>query len=134
MPTGTPTRLPSKRINDDPAIALAIPPPTSPGGLGVWVRNARLMEPNPLYTRYPKTAAKGSRTRITAVMAAIVARWSMPCRHRLILGAITVCVFVWLAMRPRGGATRDCPHQNLRQDIHDDGHNKQRQTNLDERA
>ena len=32
----------------DPAIALAMPPPTSPTGLGIWVRNAQFNDPIPL--------------------------------------------------------------------------------------
>src|SRR5271154_4054302 len=37
-----------------PTIALAIPPPTSPTGLGSCVKNAQLIDVTPLYTRYPR--------------------------------------------------------------------------------
>ena len=39
------------RMNTDPMIAFAMPPPGSPTGFGVCVRNAQLMEPTPRYTR-----------------------------------------------------------------------------------
>ena len=35
------------RMSTDPTIALAIPPPDSPTGLGVCVRKAQLIEPKP---------------------------------------------------------------------------------------
>ena len=48
MPMGTPSRLAIAKISTEPAIALAMPPPGSPTGFGVCVRNAQFNEPKPL--------------------------------------------------------------------------------------
>src|SRR6202049_1591632 len=80
---GTPMVLAISKMKAEPAMALAMPPPGSPTGFGVCVRKSQLIEPMPLYTRYPKTAPSGSRTRMTAVAAAKVAKEFTPRRHRL---------------------------------------------------
>ena len=48
IPIGTPIRLAIPRIKTDPAMAFAIPPPNSPGGMGVLVKKSRFSEPKPL--------------------------------------------------------------------------------------
>ena len=48
IPSGTPMRLAMPRITMDPTMAFAMPPPGSPTGFGVCVRNAQLIEPAPL--------------------------------------------------------------------------------------
>src|SRR5215471_3044435 len=137
IPMGTPTRLAIARIKAVPAIALAIPPPTSPTGLGVWVRKAQLMEPTPLYNRYPKMAHSGASTTITDPAAANVANPFTARRYQLIGAApkeSTLTAGFALAIGPRRCATSYCPDQNLRQDIDDDGHDEQRQSHLHQRA
>jgi hypothetical protein len=48
MPMGTPIRLPTANRIADPAIALAMPPPDSPTGLGICVKKSRFSELAPL--------------------------------------------------------------------------------------
>jgi hypothetical protein len=48
MPMGTPMRLAIASRMPDPRMELAIPPPSSPTGLGTWVKKARLSELAPL--------------------------------------------------------------------------------------
>jgi len=48
IPSGTPSRLAIARMTIEPTMAFAMPPPASPTGFGVWVRNATLIEPMPL--------------------------------------------------------------------------------------
>src|SRR5579863_3446569 len=126
MPIGTPAKLPSNRISAEPAIAFAMPPPNSPGGLGVCVRKARLIEPRPLYSRYPNTAPSGRSTRTTAASAAHVANPSTPRRHKLKEGAEIELGTVALDICPRGCASSDGPHQYLRQYINNNGNDEER--------
>ncbi len=49
-PTGTPTTAACASRTNVPTMALAMPPPASPTGLGTWVKNARLIELNPCFT------------------------------------------------------------------------------------
>ena len=51
----------------DPAIPLAIPPPVSPGGFGIWVKKSRLIEPAPILTILKKTRISGVSTRSVAI-------------------------------------------------------------------
>ena len=47
-PAELPIKLAISRMKTDPTMAFAMPPPTSPGGFGVCVRKAQLIEPMPL--------------------------------------------------------------------------------------
>jgi len=51
IPMGTPIQLAIARIIIEPRIPFAIPPPCSPTGFWIWVKNAQLTEPAPLKTR-----------------------------------------------------------------------------------
>src|SRR5689334_14266006 len=124
MPKGMPIILAISRINPDPTIALAMPPPGSPTGFGTWVRNARLTDPMPLISRYTKTASKGMSTRMAERTAKVVAPRFAILRQRLRLAER---YGVGLGIDPRS-STGDAPHQQARQGIHDQGDNEQRQS------
>src|SRR5258708_35911297 len=51
IPIGTPIRLARPISSSVPTIALTIPPPFSPTGAGIWVKNARLRLEAPLAER-----------------------------------------------------------------------------------
>jgi hypothetical protein len=53
----------------EPTIALAIPPPVSPTGFGVWVRNDQFRDPAPLRIRYAKIAISTPTTMIDKLAA-----------------------------------------------------------------
>src|SRR5580693_6850184 len=135
IPIGTPIRLAINRIKAEPAMALAIPPPASPTGFGVCVRKAQLMDPMPLYTRYPKIAPSGSKTRITAPTARPVTRLLSPRRHRLTGAEATVVAGVRVSdIGPRRGSAGNRPDQKLGQNIHDNRDDEQCQAYLDQSA
>ncbi len=46
-----------------PTMALAMPPPGSPGPAGRWVKKSRLSELAPMRTRWKKTRPSGATTR-----------------------------------------------------------------------
>ena len=50
-PTGTPNSAACPSKMNVPTMALAMPPPASPTGLGNWVKNAQLMELKPWLIR-----------------------------------------------------------------------------------
>src|ERR1019366_7122066 len=131
MPRGTPMTLATARMIPVPTIALAMPPPTSPGGFGVWVRNAQLTEPIPLMTRYAKMASSGTSTRMAAATANVVAPALVRRRTR------PTCCGVdgadELGTHPRSPAG-DAPHQQPGQGVYDERHDKQRQPDLHQRA
>src|SRR5208283_4256365 len=131
MPNGSPIRLATAKISPVPTIAFAIPPPTSPGGFGVWVRKARFTEPIPLITRYTKMASSGTSTSTTASTANTVAPWLMMRRPRL-----TSCGAegdTELGTHPRS-PPGDAPDQQPRQRVDDESHNEKSQPDLHQGA
>src|SRR5215469_12025044 len=132
IPRGTPMILAKPRIKIEPPIAFAIPPPASPTGFGVCVRNAQFSAPAPLYRRYPKMATRGSNTRTTAPPAATVASASTVRRRMLTKEMPAFSPESDIA--PRRSPTRYRPHQQLGENVHDDRHQKQRQSNLYQRT
>src|ERR1700723_38353 len=135
IPSGTPSRLAIPRIIPEPTMPLATPPPTSPGGLGVWVRKAQFTEARPRTRRYPKMATNGTRTTITVRIAMPVMAWSVTRRRRL-TGDTLCCGAAMLAaldMRARRLAARHRPDQQTCQRVHYDRHQKKRQPNFNQR-
>ncbi len=53
-PIGTPISAASNSSFALPTIAFAMPPPTSPTGLGNWVKKSKLMDRAPFQTRKPR--------------------------------------------------------------------------------
>src|SRR4051794_25408961 len=102
----------------DPTIALAIPPPCSPTGFGVCVRNAQLIDPIPRYIKYPKIATNGASTTSTVRIATPVMRWSVKRRRRLI-GGTGAMALISSRDSVRGLAAGHSPNQQPRQGIHD---------------
>src|ERR1017187_8635360 len=131
MPRGTPMTLATARMIPVPTMALAMPPPTSPGGLGVCVRNAQLTEPIPLMTRYAKMASSGTSTRMAAATANVVAPALVTRRTKPTCCGVD-CADI-SGTHPRSPAG-DAPHQQPGQCVDDEGHDKQRQPDLDQRA
>ena len=122
------------RMSAEPTIALAIPPPASPTGFGVCVRNAQLIEPTPRYTRYVNIANNGSSTRKTVSMAAPVMTWSVMRRRKAIGGTVRSAVLSPVSgMGARRLAAGNCPDQQSRQGVHDNCHHEQSQADFDER-
>src|SRR6266436_7111170 len=78
-------------------------------------------------------APKGSRTSITAPAAAKVTAEFRPRRHRL-MGAPEKSggSIAFSGMAPRRGTASYGPHQELGQNVDEDSHDKQGQTNLDQ--
>src|SRR5258708_23240775 len=96
------------------------------------------MEAMPLEIREPKSAARGSSTRATAPTAATVTR-ALTLRRTMLMGASaksagSMIFAVELGIAQRRCTAGYCPHQELRQNVHDDGHNKECQTHLDQGA
>ena len=60
IPNGTPITLAMPRMNIDPTMALAMPPPASPTGFGVCVRKAQLIDPTPRINQVAENANNGS--------------------------------------------------------------------------
>src|SRR6516165_6060136 len=78
------------RIMPEPTIALAIPPPTSPGGLGSCVRNAQFRDCTPLISRYKNMAINGKITNTAAAIANNVAQLLVSRRNTLIFTVATL--------------------------------------------
>src|SRR5271156_2931835 len=137
-PRGTPRMLARARMNADPTIAFAIPPPASPTGFGVCVRKAQLSDPTPRYTRQAKIANNGSSTRITVNTAAPVITWSVMRRRKAIGGTVcnaeifVVSGIVVSSIRSRGLSAGHAPYQKPSQRIHHYRHQEQSQSNLDQ--
>src|SRR5262245_42516571 len=96
-----------------PTIALAMPPPGSPTGFGISVKNARSIDPNPLAIRYAKIAIRGAITSSAASVESAVASQSVNIRKPI---------------RSDNGhllSARDAPDQQLREKIDQDRHNEQ---------
>jgi len=67
MPIGMP-RLEARRIRTaEPTMPLAIPPPLSPVGFGIWVKKSRLIELAPILTMWTKIRMSGMSTVRVAV-------------------------------------------------------------------
>ena len=54
----------------EPAMPLAIPPPVSPVGLGIWVKKSRVSELTPIFTMWKKISPRGIRTAAVAAASA----------------------------------------------------------------
>src|SRR3954451_14543730 len=102
----------------DPSSALAMPPPTSPTGFGVCVRNGQFNDPALFNIKYAKIATNVQTTTTDKLAASPVKKESVIWRRR------PICR---LAIGPRGRAARDGPAHQPGKNIHDDSDNNQRQ-------
>src|SRR5512141_2826474 len=68
MPIGRPMRLAIPTINSVPTMACTTPPPVSPAGAGVWVKNAGDRLPAPLSTRFARMKTSGASAATTAAI------------------------------------------------------------------
>src|SRR5437868_3290134 len=116
MPTGSPNMLAMRRMITEPTSALAMPPPTSPTGLGVCVRNDQLSELAPFNARNAKIATSALTTTAESAAATVVARWSVAVRRNLMKRLLATC--------PRRNSTSYAPHQQPGQDINENGDHK----------
>src|SRR6476646_3708397 len=113
IPRGMPIRLAKPRSNIDPAIALPIPPPSSPMGLGICVRKAQFKEPKPRCTTVPRIRNSGTVTIRAAIVIRPRARPLESLRRREV---------VWLALGkgPRWHSPGDRPDQQYSQRVNDE--------------
>src|SRR5580698_10176387 len=136
IPIGTPRALPTASRMPVPRMALAMPPPISPGPVGIFVKKARFSELAPLRMRYPKMATSGATTSRVLRIAIPVARWLVTVRR----SRFAERNFGWLLMScSRSGDSRRCaasygPYQQTGKGVHDYRHNKQREADFDKRT
>ena len=103
MPIGRPKPDAARIRTSVPTIALAMPPPSSPGGLGICVKNATLSDDAPTRTRCPRMKISGS-------VAATAARNVTPTMTTLTTRRRVSVVFV------RSAAARWTPDGRLPRD------------------
>src|SRR5580658_571466 len=131
IPIGMPIKLANPSSTPEPTMEFAIPPPFSPSGFGIWVKKARFSELAPLISKYPKITTSGVTTRIVANTASAVTAWSVNAR----IFDFKLSSYTNLSsMRLRRRAARHRPHQQLRQRIHNNRHDEQRQSDLNQRG
>src|SRR5882724_4259488 len=117
IPNGTPIRLAKPKSRSDPTIALPMPPPSSPIGLGIWVRKAQFKAPNPRTTTVPRIRKRGTVT----ISAANVMRPSA-----IELESLRRREVVWISLGkgPRQHSPGDGPDQQHGQGVHYQGYHK----------
>src|SRR5215470_14386138 len=128
MPNGIPMMLAMRRMNPEPTSALAMPPPGSPGGFGIWVKKAQFSPAIPRYTTVPNTRNNGTVTIRAARVIPPSAIQLLSLRRQLIAGC------KGLGKGPRRLSARYAPYQKTRQSIHNQSYDKQNQGNFNQRT
>src|SRR5450756_351256 len=122
-PTGTPITEASPSRISVPTIALPMPPPVSPTGLGRLVKNSGFSAEPPWINTYPKTLNKKPRATSVLSMASPSMTPLVSLRSRWLFFAIS---------SPSCRAIGHTPHKQPRKGVEEQCHTKEHQTNLDE--
>src|SRR5579885_3555367 len=115
-----------------PTIAFAIPPPASPTGRGVWVRNATLMFPAPWLTTYPRTSSKTTMIMPSAATHRPIMSVFRSFRCHGIEDTLFTDASPSATAVDRDGSI-DLPDEKSRDCVDHDRHPEKDQTNLDQR-
>src|SRR5690348_11222005 len=127
IPRGTPMMLARPSSMIEPTMALAMPPPSSPIGLGICVKNAQFSSPKPRKSTVPRIRKSGT---VTTRAASVIE----PSASQLESLRRKETVRKGLGKGPRRHSPSDRPDQQASQGIHNEGDNEQDQRHFHQRA
>src|SRR5213593_4862796 len=126
MPAARPTRI------SVPTMALAMPPPGSPTGFGIWVKNARLSAGSPCPITKNRMNPSGIRARATEAAQKQTTAPETALRRRRFQDTPSTGRDGDRTDRARRPLRPDAPDQQARQRVDRDRDEEQHQTDLDQ--
>src|SRR5579884_4013091 len=115
IPSGTPIRLATASNSMEPTIALAMPPPVSPIGLGIWVRKSQFSAPMPRVITVPRIRKRG-------IVTMKVARQMEPSASQFVTRLRTEMFCEDLSKSPRRHSPGNRPDKQTGERINDQGY------------
>src|SRR5260221_14390259 len=133
IPIGTANRAARPIKMSVPAMALAMPPPASPTGFGMCVKNSRVSAGRPCLSTKNRMNPSGTSASATdRAQKATTAPERTRRRREVVI--ISGCRGRRRARHPLQARRADPPDENPRQGVDDDGHQEQNEADLDQRV